>query len=68
MFSRWIKPDPDVCSHKSTVSVRSAGMERTVCETCGHLSFVFLDDVPESIDRGNFSRRTDRLVEQKMSA
>ena len=28
------------CKHRDTIVVRSVGVERTVCERCGHLSFV----------------------------
>lgn len=29
------------CRHLETMVVRSAGMERLVCEACGHVSFTF---------------------------
>lgn len=29
------------CEHPHVVVVRSAGLERTVCESCGHVSFSF---------------------------
>jgi hypothetical protein len=40
------------CKHQDTIVVRSAGMERIVCEDCGHISFSFdidLTDEPESV-------------------
>ncbi|MEX1124283.1 MAG: hypothetical protein WD895_03070 [Acidimicrobiia bacterium] len=32
------------CEHENVVVVRSAGLERTVCEQCGHVSFSFDQD------------------------
>ncbi len=27
------------CSHQRSLEIRSAGVTRSVCETCGHMSF-----------------------------
>lgn len=32
------------CAHKENLVVRSVGVERTVCEKCGHLSFSIAPD------------------------
>lgn len=40
------------CKHQDTIVVRSVGMERIVCEDCGHISFSFDIDLttePESV-------------------
>jgi len=29
------------CRHETVIVVRSAGVERMVCESCGHISFSF---------------------------
>ena len=29
------------CKHEKVIVVRAAGMERIVCESCGHISFSF---------------------------
>jgi hypothetical protein len=29
------------CRHEKAMVVRAAGMERIVCESCGHISFSF---------------------------
>lgn len=29
------------CKHENVMMVRAAGMERMVCESCGHISFSF---------------------------
>jgi len=38
------------CTHRRTVVVRSAGMERIVCEGCGHVSFSFDGAGPYPVD------------------
>lgn len=47
------------CAHKNTVTIRAAGTERVVCESCGHVSFRFLAEVSESADRAKFRRGID---------
>ena len=36
----WARFFGNDCEHPHTLSVRSVGVERTVCEECGHVSFV----------------------------
>jgi len=38
------------CRHPQTIVVRSAGMERIVCESCGHISFSFDGAGPYPLD------------------
>jgi hypothetical protein len=38
------------CSHRRTVVVRSSGIERIVCESCGHVSFSFDGAGPYPVD------------------
>lgn len=52
------------CSHRVTVSVRSTGVERVVCEECGHVSVHFLTDLDGEIERTSFARPIDREEEQ----
>lgn len=33
------------CRHNTKTSTETAGIQRTVCGTCGHVSFNFLHDV-----------------------
>jgi len=35
----WAKFCGGGCEHQHTLTVRSVGVERTVCENCGNLSF-----------------------------
>jgi hypothetical protein len=32
------------CKHEKVMVIRSAGLERMVCESCGHISFSFDHD------------------------
>ncbi len=38
------------CAHRTTVVIRSSGMERIVCESCGHVSFSFDGAGPYPVD------------------
>lgn len=35
----WNRLFGSECSHSETLIIRSVGVQRTVCEECGHLSF-----------------------------
>lgn len=48
------------CPHPVTVSVCSTGVERVVCEVCGHVSVHFLSDVGNELDRSRFARQGER--------
>lgn len=60
MFTRWGKLARAECEHPRTVIVHNAGIERTVCESCGHVSFTRLDGLAGSADRRQFEREVDR--------
>lgn len=47
------------CDHVSTITISSAGVEREICEDCGHVSFTFQDNDHDTIDRDQFARPTD---------
>jgi hypothetical protein len=47
------------CAHPKTVAIISAGIERIVCESCRNVSFMFLDDMIDEIDRDMFARTVD---------
>ena len=46
------------CPHSETMSTIAAGLERSVCETCGHLSFRWHEDVSDYIDRERTTNRS----------
>lgn len=48
------------CSHPSSVTVRNSGIERTVCETCGHISFRGLEGLSGKAQRRQFERDVER--------
>ena len=39
------------CTHSKTNAITSAGIERIVCESCANVSFMFLDNMKDDIDR-----------------
>ncbi|MGD2042658.1 MAG: hypothetical protein PVJ28_03345 [Acidimicrobiia bacterium] len=57
----FAKKDPRaVCAHEKTVTVRTAGIERTVCEKCGMVSFQSLEGLSGRVDRSQFMRDSER--------
>ena len=38
------------CHHPDTIVVRSVGIQRTICEHCGNISVLFLDDRLPDVD------------------
>ncbi|MEE8407512.1 MAG: hypothetical protein V3S32_10230 [Acidimicrobiia bacterium] len=53
-------PNRTNCAHSKTVAIISAGIERIVCESCRNVSFMFLDDMTDEIDRDIFARTVDQ--------
>jgi hypothetical protein len=48
------------CRHTETMSTTTAGLERIVCEACGHLSFRFPEVMRRGpVDRERFIRPAD---------
>lgn len=60
MLTRRGKLARGQCEHPSKVTVRNGGIERTVCESCGHMSFRGLEGLSGSADRGQFERDMER--------
>lgn len=50
------------CQHTQTMSTISAGIERIVCEDCGHLGFNYLAVTKGSVDRASFARPADNAT------
>jgi hypothetical protein len=48
------------CEHENNVTVRNSGIERTVCESCGHVSFRAMDELSGKPDRSKFERDIER--------
>lgn len=49
------------CSHQSTVQVISNGLERVVCEDCGHVTVRYESMISGHVERSMFSRRADTV-------
>lgn len=56
MFTKKIRLARAQCDHSSTLTVRNSGIERTVCEACGHVSFQPLEGLSGTADRRKFER------------
>jgi hypothetical protein len=50
------------CKHSHRIVVRTAGMERTVCESCGHVSFEARADALNEVKRSDFARASEADV------
>jgi hypothetical protein len=59
MFGKRGRVSRAKCEHPQTISVRTAGIERVVCESCGHVSFSMVDDLIGSPSRDQFERATE---------
>jgi len=55
--ARFARPD---CEHTDTVTVRNSGIERTICEVCGHVSFVAQEGWSGTASRSQFERESER--------
>lgn len=47
------------CAHDNELSVTAAGVHRSICEECGHISVRFVSEVSGPIYRSRFSRPAD---------
>ena len=48
-----------VCSHQSTVTVITGGLERVICEDCGDVTIRYESMISGDLDRSMFSRDAD---------
>ena len=58
-FGKQSRPSQDNCSHTQTISVSSSGVDRIVCEICGHVSVSFTTALTADIQRTQFARPAD---------
>lgn len=63
MLGRRLERRRARCEHRETVSVKTAGIERVVCEACGHVSVRFLSDMDGQVERESFARPSEREAE-----
>jgi hypothetical protein len=60
MFTRRARLARPDCEHEKTVTIRNAGIERTVCESCGHVGIRGLDGLTGTARRSQFNRESER--------
>jgi len=60
MFVRKGRLASAECEHQDIVTIRNSGIERTVCEACGHVSFRGLEGLSGIVDRRQFERIAER--------
>jgi hypothetical protein len=49
------------CAHDETSTSHTSGLERVVCQGCGHVSVRFVAAVCGSVDRARFARPADTV-------
>lgn len=54
---------PRECSHETSLSVDAAGVERSICETCGHISVRFHYEMSGPVTRDLFARPADDCLQ-----
>ncbi len=64
MFSKKYKLARADCDHIHAVTIRNGGIERTVCESCGHVSFRGLEGLSGTASRDQFMREAERFIEE----
>lgn len=60
------RPRPGACLHETSLSVTAAGVRRSICETCGHISVRFVTELSGPVYRNLFSRPADEAVESPL--
>ncbi len=50
---------PGECHHDHVLSITACGVERSICEICGHISVSFVSEVAGPVTRGHFARPAD---------
>lgn len=56
------------CIHDETVNVISDGLERVICERCGHVTIRYESMISGDVTRSQFPRRADELARETMRA
>ncbi len=58
---RWGARNTNPCTHDETISVRSAGIERVLCNSCGHVSFRYVGKLTRTPNRASATRASHRI-------
>lgn len=56
------------CTHEVTVTVISNGLERVICEQCGHISIRYESMISGDVTRSQFPRRADERARETTRA
>lgn len=56
------------CTHKDTVTVIGAGLERVICSDCGHITIRYEAMISGEVSRSMFAREADSLATRKAGA
>lgn len=51
------------CTHPDALVVSTSGLDRILCETCGHVSFKYERAMSPHVSRAQFARPVDRIPE-----
>ncbi|HEY6635616.1 MAG TPA: hypothetical protein VI141_08375 [Acidimicrobiia bacterium] len=62
MFAKKSKVARAQCDHDKTITIRTAGIERSVCEQCGNVSISAPEGLSGTASRSQFERVSERTV------
>lgn len=60
MLNRISKSARTQCEHRNSVTVSNAGIKRTICESCGNVSFIANQELSGSVSRAQFERESEQ--------
>lgn len=58
---------PGLCLHEETLTTITCGLQRIVCESCGHVGVRYIRPIAGPIDRRRFARQADLIHEATMT-
>lgn len=56
------------CTHYDTVNVICNGLERVICEQCGHVTIRYESMISGDVTRSQFPRRADEKARESLGA
>ena len=62
MLAKRARSAQERCGHTKRVAVTNSGIQRSVCEDCGHVSFNATEGLSGTAERSQFVRATERDV------
>jgi hypothetical protein len=58
---------PGLCMHEETLTTITCGLQRIVCESCGHVGVRYIRPIAGPIDRRRFARQADLIHEASVN-